>query len=551
MALYGSASGNNRNTGRGGYHPGATLVESDVTLTTSTGSALLSPVNGLRLDHSNVIGTPGSGSYFWQYYQGLPSYLTGTDKLCNTIVNETDSGTWTCDQACRLYMLRNTGWNAVDITGWTLQESNTSYISGYGATINVYYRDFVAGTYTYDNNSAMYIWDFASPVSNPAGGLGTTTFYGAGNTTADTSVTQFSANRSARDPWNQGALTFSVVSGSLPPGYTLNTSTGLISGTYTASGINTDGLVYTFTIRATTPSPSGLDFTDRTYTVNVSVPWLYRQIITTCYMVGGYKDNQLWNNGNRFPRATETCTNLGDGCVDNFHYKPGGCGTNRGYVLNGNSTTAFNLRTEAKITGIAAPGYAVSNAGMLFTPDRNKLYYDGEGIDDFLKFNIPTEAYSTLSTTGNNGHCSGVSGENKGLWWFGSPTTAGAAVNFATETRSTIGMIGSAHGQQKGLSAKTGFGYGSNEGDYAGGNNHRKINITAETYTTITKMKSNSGEENFVMTQDNGYMLGHYGDGGQNNTCARIVYATNAGATLATTVQGKTGASSGVGFWRD
>ena len=551
MALYGSVGGNIRTTGRGGYHPGATLVESESTLTTSTGAALVTPVNGLRLEHSTVIGTTGSGSYFWQVYQGLPAYLTGTDKLASTIINETDSGTWTCGQSCRLYMLRNTGWNAVDITDWTLQESNTAYISGYGATINVYYKDFVAGTYAYDNNSAMYIWDFDSAISNPAGTIGNVTLYGTGDSIAGTSKTEFGASRSARDPWNQGALTFSLVSGSLPPGYSLNTSTGLVSGAYTVSGLNTNGQIYTFTIRATTPSPSGTDFTDRTYTVNLTVPWLYRQIITTCYTTGGYANNQLWSNANRFPRSTETCTNLGDGCVDNFHYKPGSCSDNRGYILNGNTTTSFNLRTEVKITGVAAPGYATSNAGVVFDANKTKAFYDGEGIDDFIKFTFSTETYAALSTTGNAGHCSGVSGENKGIWWYGAPTTAGASVNLTTETRSAISMIGSAHGQQKGLSAKTGFGYGSNQGEYAGGTQHRKINITAETYTIITKMLADSGEENYAMTQDRGYILGMYSSAGQNNICGRLIYATDAGATLATTVQGHAGASSGVAFWRD
>lgn len=392
------------------------------------------------------------------------------------------------------------------------------------------------------------IQDTAS--SAPEGSLGTSTVNGAGDTIANTGSTSVSGQRQVFDPWHTG-VQYSIVSGSLPPGFTLNASTGQITGQYAASGVNTDGLVYNFTVRASDNSPGAKTTSDRAYSVTLSVPWLYRQIITTLYMAGGYKDSTLWSNVNRFPRSTETCTNLGDGLIDNYHYKSGMCDDNRGHIWNGNSTTTFQLRTETKVNGVGAPGYSCSNTGTVFAPDRNRSFTTGDGVSNTFRFTASTNAFATLGG-GNGGHASGISGENKGIWWAGQGTNYTAKIDFSTEAQATGIVAGGAHGQQKGMSAKTGFGYGGNEGSYAGGYNYRKTNITNESYSTVSKMWGNCGEENHGMSQDRGYMIGQYDDSvGQNNRCGRHIYATDAGATLGTEVQGHGGASSGHCFWRD
>ena len=394
--------------------------------------------------------------------------------------------------------------------------------------------------------------------SAPAGSLGTATVSGSGVDIANTTSNSVSGQRQVFDPWHNG-ITYTVVSGSLPPGFTLNASTGQITGAYSASGINTDGAVYNFTIRASDNSSGAKTTSDRSYSVTLSVPWLYRQIITTIYMAGGYANSTLWSNVNRFPRATETCTDLGNGKIDNFHYKSGMCDDNRGHVWNANTTTTFNMRTEVKVNGVGAPGFTTSNTGTTFAPDRNRSFTTGEGINNMFRFTASTNAFATLGG-GNDGHASGVSGENKGIWW--TTSNGNRSINFATEAQSSITMAGGAHGQQKGLSAKTGFGYGGNQGTYAGGFQFRKINITNETYGVITKPWPNCGEENHGMSQDRGYVIGQYDDSagvGQNNRCGRLVYATDATAQLGTTVQGSgpapdgvhSGASSGHCFWRD
>jgi hypothetical protein len=128
------------------------------TITTTTNRPLGIAVNGLKL----YIPT------FWALYASLPSYLIGLPTT--TYINDTDSGTFTINYACRVYLMRSTTWaNTVDLTGYTLNESDRSYLSVDAGTINVYYRDYAAGTHTFDNNSAMYLFDFGANVTAKAG----------------------------------------------------------------------------------------------------------------------------------------------------------------------------------------------------------------------------------------------------------------------------------------------------------------------------------------------------------------------------------------------
>ena len=168
--------------------------------------------------------------------------------------------------------------------------------------------------------------------SAPAGSLGTTTING------NASATSVSGTRVTYDPYFSGAITYSISSGSLPPGFSLSSSTGLVSGSYSVQCLNSDGQVYTFTVRATDGSGFS-NYTERTYTVTLSAPYRWRQILTTGYMLGGYKNSAVWSNVNRIVNSTDTATNLGDGNIDNNHYKAGFTGYNKSYILNGGSTT--------------------------------------------------------------------------------------------------------------------------------------------------------------------------------------------------------------------
>jgi hypothetical protein len=138
--------------------PAGTTAERPVvpSVTFSTGSPVSKPVNGLNLYY-------GAGNLY-STYTNLPAYLTGQGCLSTIYINQTDSGTVTLagfSGTIRVYLLRSSsGWDPVDLTGWTLFESARSYIAAIPGTTNVYYKDFAPGTYAFDNQSAMYIYDF-------------------------------------------------------------------------------------------------------------------------------------------------------------------------------------------------------------------------------------------------------------------------------------------------------------------------------------------------------------------------------------------------------
>ena len=321
------------------------------------------------------------------------------------------------------------------------------------------------------------------------------------------------------------------------------------------------------------------------------LPYLTRQVITTGYVAAGYKDGVAWRNVNALNQSTDTTTNLGDLLQEAANYTKGAQTKNTAYVFStagtGNqgvgaftSTSCFNMRNNTSMTknNSMNSGTTIGDASTIQStgPTGEYLfaYVNGNQTGAFnQKFNMTTESYvgtigSNLSQggTGAGAHWS----ENHGYWWDDSNT--GKKFVFATETESTPGSSPGFHGQQKGLCAKTGFGYGGNEGTYGAGRYFRKWNYTTEvTVSTPQKMVWYMGEENFVMGQTHGYLLGHYSDTpggtasaqGQTNDSGKTNYATDVGVRGAfdpTGTQSGTGSSSGspiggrssgVGFWRD
>ena len=105
--------------------------------------------------------------------------------------------------------------------------------------------------------------------STAAGSLGTV---------YDSSRTSRTFNLSASDP-DGNTITFSTVSGTLPSGMSLNTSTGDITGTVGAVGSDT---TYSFTIRASSTSGGLTSDVDRAFSILVKAP-----VVTSYTATGG------------------------------------------------------------------------------------------------------------------------------------------------------------------------------------------------------------------------------------------------------------------------
>jgi len=93
----------------------------------------------------------------WGTYQNLPRFLTG---LITTLsINDSSNITMTFDDNATVYLLRQPGWSGVNTSGWTQEWDNyqvASLITGYDSDWDLYKREFAAGTYNFDNSSAMY-----------------------------------------------------------------------------------------------------------------------------------------------------------------------------------------------------------------------------------------------------------------------------------------------------------------------------------------------------------------------------------------------------------
>jgi len=317
------------------------------------------------------------------------------------------------------------------------------------------------------------------------------------------------------------------------------------------------------------------------------LPYLYRQVINYGYVAAGYANGVAWRNVNQITHSNDTFTNLGDLLQAAANYTSGASGRNNAFVWGTNgtgtqgvgaftTTSNFNMRNNTTYTATTSMNTA-QTVGDSSTIQKQDLwgtyqlsYQNGnQGAAVWQKFNLVTEvAASTGSSnfqqggTGAGAHFS----ENWGYFWADAADTATTdrvKFTFATEQESVPATSPGNHGQQKGTNAKTGYGYGGNEGTYNGGNNFRKWSYATEVSVgTYGKPITNAGEENYDMGQTHNYLGGMY-NGAQNNLSWRWNYATDSGTTSGigspsgtATGTGSTagaipGRSSGTGHWRD
>lgn len=293
----------------------------------------------------------------------------------------------------------------------------------------------------------------------------------------------------------------------------------------------------------------------------MAVPFIARSIISTAYMMGGYKDSSAWNNVNRCQTATDTTHNLGDNSIESaFNYQWGASGKNIAYVfgagnghaVSSNYTIGFNMRTESQYTSHSrSTSYSGINKGGTFQ-EHYIAWITGGGGSTIDEFNMTTETFITTYSGWSTTNQWGMSHDGWGSFYWENDSRVW---HFSTRTAQTwSGTHPSVYHQQKSIQSKMNWMWAGNEGSYNGGYNFRQTNAYTKSYvTTYAKTRTNCGEENYTMGQDHAYCLGNYDGGGQNNGSFRWNYATNSGFNGNSTMEpkGKTGASSAVCSWRD
>jgi hypothetical protein len=199
------------------------------------------------------------------------------------------------------------------------------------------------------------------------------------------------------------ATSYTLVSGSLPPGLSLNASTGAITGTVVGVTVDT---TYTFTVRATDAQNQD---SPRTFTVTITVSDPY------------FKSTTLLLSGS----ALTTNTALRDSSTNNFNL------------------TAYG---DARASNFTPYGTGWS----LYTNDRSYLTipassdFDVINTDFTIEFWINFEAFSTMASSGNNIAGPGLS--NYASSWFvnfgGSGTTV-TTLNYTVMTSLSVGTSNS------------------------------------------------------------------------------------------------------------
>jgi hypothetical protein len=292
--------------------------------------------------------------------------------------------------------------------------------------------------------------------------------------------------------------------------------------------------------------------------------FLYRQLISTSYVAGGYQSASPWKNVNRMSQSTDIMTNLGDLLSIAANYTSGANSLTTAYMWCASptwdgtavATVAYNMATETSAGSLSSWNMPVArnDCGTIFK-ETQYAYVTGGSSADVSVWTFSTESFSSGAVSGQTGDSSyqygvaSISDETSGYWWGSS----GQKLTFGTGTTYTIANAANVNvnGQQKGISSKLGFGYFGNEGGYNGGYNLRKYITSTDTYTTIPKPIGNSGEENFDMGQYWQYMMGMY-DGAQNNRGWKFSYTADTGYELGSgsTRTGVPGGSSGHCAWK-
>lgn len=155
----------------------------------------------------------------------------------------------------------------------------------------------------------------------------------------------YSHSLSASDPDAGGSVTYSVISGTLPSGLSLNSSTGVISGT---SNVNFG--TYDITIRAT---DAGGNFVDRAFTI--------ANFISSD--IDNFNRSTSGNLGSTSNKATIWTNQRGTWQADGSRaYSNDSAGTNAIATITGGTTNISNLQVDTQNTGGVGVAFWVSDA---------------------------------------------------------------------------------------------------------------------------------------------------------------------------------------------
>lgn len=372
-------------------------------------------------------------------------------------------------------------------------------------------------------------------------------------------------------------IRYSISSGSLPAGVTLNSSTGVISGTYQYGAKQPASQQYDFRVVAT----DALDNSslEAGYSITVNTPYYFRQILTTGYGLGGYKSTTPWKNVGRLIMSTEIAQNLGDQLTYAHNYHGGACSADKQYTMGvanstshqvpGTVTLIYNMRTEICTTGYTS-AYTRGAATVWSGNDGYQAAaytaggFQGANSNSIEKMPYSTETQSIIAATlnsttnwyqGISGSCETFAALSGGSGQWDGATATTQIFTYATDTVSSWGAAGdlTTSPQDKVLSSKVGRVYGGTGTGTPGSTNLRKTVWADLQQVVIPNGYGNSAEQNYIMGQDRGWSFGLYTGAVQVNDSFRVIYAidTVTAANTGTARIGVTGSSSSTTGWRD
>ena len=310
------------------------------------------------------------------------------------------------------------------------------------------------------------------------------------------SLSGSTANASATDP-DGDAITYSIVSGSLPSGLTLGSSTGYITGS--TSGVTHQ--VYTFTVRATTAYGTA----DRQFKVEILAPPYGGNVSTS----GSYTIHTFTSSGT----FTNTINNL------NVEYLVvaggGGGGAKRGGGggAGGMRTGSLTLSTGGKTVTVGAGG-GRSGGGFSSGNSGNSSVFDSITSNG--------GGYGGARNNGGSGGSGGGNGRSDGA----GGTSGGSGT-------SGQGNNGGGHGGNHG-----GSGGGGKNGSGGGGGNGSRGSAGSTSISGSSVSYAEGGQGGTT------YGAGGYSGGSGNNRPANTGHGADGGDDS----PGYTGGAGGSGI---